>query len=409
MCADIVVQPLPADRFAEFDAVIMAAFGAHPDPRKKALVDGLQPADRRLVALDGDRPVGTAAAFSFAMTVPGGAELPVAGVTAVGVLGTHRRRGILRQLMAVQLDDIARRGESVAVLTASESGIYRRFGYGIGSFNAAYELESRRIGFDGPVGADLDLTLLRGDEATPVVAPIYERWRATRPGALAYTPAWWNALLGAQESYIGGGQTFVVVCEPRPGHGGGFAIYRTDFEPGGRFAIDLRLLVATDPVVEARLWRYLVEIDLSETVRAELVPVDCPLRWWVTDPRQVRTVTLRDWLHVRVLDVPAALTARRYAVDDGLTIGVCDTFRPGPATDGRFVVAARHGEGRCERTGDEPDLTLDIAALGSMYLGGVRATELAAAGLVTQRTPGALARADALFGWPAAPFCPTHF
>jgi predicted acetyltransferase len=144
-------------------------------------------------------------------------------------------------------------------------------------------------------------------------------------------------------------------------------------------------------------------------VRAELVAVDCPLKWFVDDLRRVRTVVHRDWLHVRILDVPAALSARRYAVDGELCLGVADGFRPGPETDGRFTVTARAGQGACGPAAGEPDLVLDIAALGSLYLGGVRATDLAAAGLVTQRTPGALARADALFGWPTAPFCPTHF
>jgi predicted acetyltransferase len=408
MCADIAVHPLDPDRFAEFDSTIMAAFGAHPDPRVAPLIGELHPGDRRLVATVSDRVVATAGAFSFEMTVPGGGVLPVAGVTAVGVLATHRRRGILRQLMAAQLDDVVRRGESLAILTASESGIYRRFGYGTASFVQGYELDTLRVELRGAPGDELDLVLLRGEEAVPLVAPIYDRWRRTRPGAVDYTPGWWKATLGSQANYIGGGPTFVVVCEPQQGRGGGYAIYTTS-PPNERFTVEVRQLVAEDPVVEARLWSYLIGIDLSVRVQVEQVPVDCPLKWWVTDLRQVRTTVHRDWLHARILDVPAALAARRYAVDDELRIEISDAFRPGPATDGRFVVGASGGEGRCEPTADEPDLTMDIAALGSLYLGGVRATDLGAAQLVTAHTPGALARADALFGWPIAPFCPTHF
>jgi predicted acetyltransferase len=408
MCADVIVRPLEADDIEEFSSVVAAAFGGHPDPRKSELLADLHRGGRRHGAFAGDRLVGTAGAFAFDMTVPGGAAVPVAGVTAVGVASTHRRRGILRQLMTTQLDDVAHAGESVAILTASESGIYRRFGYGVASFQTAYELASRRIEFREPVGADLDLVLLRGTEAESAVKPIYDRWASTRAGAIAYTPAWWRATLGQVPNYIGGGPTFVVVCEPQQGRGGGYAIYTTD-PPDDIFTVKVRQLVAEDPVVEARLWRYLVEIDLSERVHAEQVPVDCLLRWWVVDLRQVRTTVHRDWLHVRILDVPAALTGRRYPVDGELRIEVSDGFRPGPATDGRFGLAVRDGEGRCEPTAAEPDLVLDIAALGSLYLGGVRATDLAAAGLVTERTTGALARADALLGWPSAPFCPTHF
>jgi predicted acetyltransferase len=257
------------------------------------------------------------------------------------------------------------------------------------------------------VGQDLDLYLTDGPGARAVVPGIYESWRRARPGAFALDERWWEALLGPQETYIGGGKVFVVVCEPGGGHDGGFAVYTT--APTDEFDLNVKLLAATDPVVEARLWRYLLEVDLVGAVNVELVPVDCPLRWWLTDPRRVATVQLRDWLHVRVLDVPAALAARRWAADGEVVLEVTDGFRPGPATDGRFALAVRDGEGRCEPTSRPADVVLDVAELGCLYLGGVRATELARAGRVGERTPGALARADALFGWPVAPFCPTHF
>src|SRR6185503_3958555 len=166
----------------EFAAVITAAFGEHPEASEAALFAELRTAGRQLGASDGDRLVGTAGAFEFGLTLPGGAVVPVAGVTAVGVAATHRRRGILRQLMAAQLDDVAARGEPLAVLTASESGIYRRFGYGIASFVEVVDLETVRVAFREPVGADLDLRLIRGDEAMAAIPPLYDRWRATRPG-----------------------------------------------------------------------------------------------------------------------------------------------------------------------------------------------------------------------------------
>jgi predicted acetyltransferase len=257
------------------------------------------------------------------------------------------------------------------------------------------------------VGDDLDLWLTDGAGAIDRVPALYEAWRATRPGTFTYDERWWRALLGPQETYIGGGKQFVVVCEPGEGHDGGFAVYTTT--PNREFDLNVKVLAAADPVVEARLWRYLLEVDLVSTVKAELVPVDCPLRWWLTDLRRVSTVQLRDWLHVRLLDVPAALAARRYAADGELVVEVVDGFRSGPATEGRFALAASGGAGRCEPTSRPADLVLDVAELGSLYLGGVKASELARAGRVDERTPGALVRADALFGWPVAPFCPTHF
>lgn len=409
MCADIAVHPLGPDRLADFHAVLWRAFGHHVESESTAMFERLQRPLRALGALDGERLVATAAAFGFGLTVPGG-EVRAAGVTAVSVAGSHRRRGILRQLMAAQLDDVAARGEPVAVLTASESGIYRRFGYGIASFSERYELDSRRVVFREPAGEALELRLVGEGEAVRAVPALYDRWRRARPGALAVAPSWWEAVLGPVRTWAGGGRLFVTTCEPGPGHGGGFAAWAPTHRSGGDgFVADVRLLLADDPVVEARLWRHLVETDLCEGVRAELVPVDCPLRWWLTDPRQVHVTEHRDWLHARLLDVPEALAARRYRGDGELVVEVSDRFRPGSASDGRFALAVGGGEGRCERTGRRPDLELDVAELGSLWLGGVRAPVLARAGLLAERTAGAVARADALFDWPVAPYCPLHF
>ena len=96
-----------------------------------------------LAAVDEGRIVGGAGAFSFRTTVPGGAVVPSAGVTVVGVLPTHRRRGILRSMMRLQLDDAHERGEALATLFASEETIYGRYGYGRATL--ALELKISRI------------------------------------------------------------------------------------------------------------------------------------------------------------------------------------------------------------------------------------------------------------------------
>ena len=81
--------------------------------------------------LDDGRIVAGAGAFPFGLTVPGG-EVPCAGVTVVGVLPSHRGRGLLRRMMDAQLEDVRERGEPVAALWASKT-IYGRFGYGLAS------------------------------------------------------------------------------------------------------------------------------------------------------------------------------------------------------------------------------------------------------------------------------------
>ena len=102
----------------------------------------LLPAERCLAVHDDDAVVATAGAFPFRLTVPGGAQVGVAAVTVVTVQPTHRRQGLLRQMMDEQLDDVARRGEPLAALTASEASIYERFGYGIATFTTRWELAS---------------------------------------------------------------------------------------------------------------------------------------------------------------------------------------------------------------------------------------------------------------------------
>ena len=406
------------DAIAEFGRVINGVFGGQPAIFGRRAKEAVRAPGRRLVAYAGDDLVGTAGAFTMGLTVPGGRTVPVAGVSAVSVQATHRRRGILRKVMARQLDYIVAAGEAIAVLNASEAAIYRRFGYGVASWHQGLELDTRRALFRERAGDDLDLRLFTPGTATDahaLVAAIYERWRPMRPGTLVWNDAWFDGLLGAERTWLGGGPLSVVVCEPGDGHGGGYALYTIDRGSPGEWTLDARHVVADDPVVEARLWRYLLEVDLIGTVRVEMAPLDTPLRWLITDPRQVRVTEHRDWLHVRVLDVVAALTARTYARADDLVIDVVDAFRDTEATNGRFrLSSSAAGEAACERlggggAGGQAALPLDIAALGSLFLGGVSVTELAAAGLVSVSEPDGLRRADALFRGDVVPFCVTHF
>jgi predicted acetyltransferase len=370
--------------------------------------------DRTIAGFDGDQIVATAGAFSFAMTVPGGATVRVPGVTAVSVLATHRRQGILRRMMAMQLDDVAARGEPLAILNASEAGIYGRFGYGVAQLFQSWELDTRRSAFRAPVSNDLRLRVMSKDDALDHIKPIYDAWVPTRAGALSHSDAWWGCVLGDYEAWRGGGKAFVVVCEPGnaddDASGSGYAIYTVAQKgPPGTWTLNVRDLVASDPEVSGRLWRYLLDVDLIGNVVAPVVALDDPLRWWLEDPRQVRTTYVSDFLHVRLLDVEASLSARRYATDDSLVLDVRDAFRPQQA--GRYRVTGGPDGAACERVADDHpvDLELDVGDLGSLYLGGFRASDLAAARRIVERSPAALARADAFFVWPVAPFCVTRF
>ncbi len=409
----IDVRVLTDDEFEQFHRVENAGFGdPTSSPEALELDRAVLELDRTIAGFDGEHIVSTATAFSFDMTMPGGGIVPVAGVSAVTVLPTHRRQGLLREMMRHQLDDVAARGEPMAILNASEAGIYERFGYGLAQFFDSWQLDTRAVSFrstDPAAFAEPVLRLIPKAEAATALPTIYDAWRRTRPGAVTQSPAWWTSVLGGRQIWRGGGDMFIVLAEPGA-HRGGYAIYTIDRQgPTGQWSLEVRELIAADPEVEARLWRFLLEIDLVGTVTADARPVDDPLRWRLTDSRVLQTVGHRDYLFVRIVDVPAALMARRYAVADDLVLEVTDRFRPDSA--GRYRLIGGLDNATCERVAadHDVDLTLDIADLGSLVLGGVRARELGQAGRITEHRPGAVERADAFFVWPVAPFCSTRF
>jgi predicted acetyltransferase len=398
--APLEIRAIGEDEFAEFVRVEGVAFGHIVQEADREAERTTIELDRTVAAFEGDDIVGTAAAYSFDLTLPGGGTIPVAGVTAVGVLPTHRRQGVLRAMMVRQLDDVAARGEPCAILNASEGAIYRRFGYGVASEFQTLEIDARRVRFaEAPPRARL--RLLTQEEGRKVLPGIYEQHRLRHPGWVSRNEAWWGAILGEHQQWKGGGKLFVVIAE------GGYVIYALQMD--GDFAgkrLVVRELVGDDDV-SASLWQYCFDVDLVKVVEVVGRPLDDPLRWRLADPRQVRVKRQQDYLWVRVLDVAAALSARSYAHDAELVLEVTDELRPEVA--GRYRLAVTGGRADVERTDDATDLRLDAAALGSLYLSGVAPSLLARAGHVEERTGGALERADQLFRWPVQPECTTFF
>jgi predicted acetyltransferase len=371
-------------------------------------------AGRIVAAFDQDVAVGCAGAYTARLSVPGG-EVAAAAVTLVGVRPTHRRRGILRMLMRHQLDDIRRRGEPVAVLWASEGAIYQRFGYGLATYATSFEIDPRRAAFLDAVEADGRLRSLTGDEALAILPSIYERAHRPIPGALDRSEAWWrwgtlrDAAPPRQEL---GPKSFVAL--ERDGRAVGYAIYRArarwdDRGPDGRLTV--LEVVADDARAERRLWRWLLDADLMSRIRAVRQPLTPPLYHMLAEPRRLG-LTVNDGLWLRLVDLPAALAARRYRAAGSLVLEVADGSCPWNA--GRWRLATTGGDdgswaATAVRTDDEPDLALDATDLGAAYLGGVRPSELGAAGRVHERHPAALSLADRLFASDRSPWCMTMF
>ncbi|CAN5724511.1 GNAT family N-acetyltransferase [soil metagenome] len=406
------IRPLREDEFPAYSLRIEKAFGSVPTAEQIADWRSISELDRSLAVFDADDIVGAAGAFSFDLTVPGGVAVPVAGVTAVAVAPTHRRQGVLTSVMDRQLDDVAARGEAVAILTASETGIYGRFGYGLASFVAGVRIETGRSAFARPVEADGRLRSVEAAAATKVLPGVYDRWRSGRTGALSRSDTWWERIWRDREhDRDGASGLHCVVHLDDGGEPDGYATWRmrdtwTDHAIPENI-VEIQELCALAGEVEAALWRFLLDIDLASEVRFRTAPTDASVRWRLIEPRRLQTTVVRDWLWVRLVDVAAALGLRRYDTDGSLVLDVADRFRPAQA--GRYRLAVSGGVGVAERTDDRAEVALDVADLGAIYLGGVSVRDLAAAGRLQERAPGAIDRAERLFRtWPA-PYCHTMF
>jgi len=376
--------------------------------------------DRSLAAFDGDAIVGTTAAYSFRLTVPGGV-VGAGGVTFVSVLPSHRRRGILSAMMRHQLADIAARGEPVAALLASESVIYGRYGYGCASGQLSLTIR-RREGALNPTAAasagtgpgSVRLRAAPPAGLRPELAEVYDSALPHRPGMMARDERWWQSILADPEFARRGMSPLKCLLAGDDSGPRGYALYRTqpgwddDGLPFGSLSVGE--LIAADGAATAALWADLLTRDLIGEVVARKRPVDDPLLDMLADRRRARAY-LTDGLWIRLTDVPAALCSRRYGCAADVVLEVTDELLPVNA--GRWrLQCPRPADGAaasCERTTAAADIALPVAALGAGYLGGGRLGALAAAGLVTERSKGALAMLSAAMYSDPAPWCPSGF
>ncbi|MGE0386889.1 MAG: GNAT family N-acetyltransferase [Gammaproteobacteria bacterium] len=396
----------------ELPAMVQAmgqGFGFDLDPRGGEGWSQTLERDRTRCAFDGAEIIGTSGAHSFQLAVPG-ATLPAGGTTVVTVRATHRRCGVLRSMMQAHFEDVRERAEPLAVLWASEAGIYGRFGYGCASELAAIEVERAHGSFARPVVPGGDLRLLDGDTARTELPTLYESlWRA-RPGSFARSDRWWDARhFSDPASMRGGASALRRVLYERGGVARGFLQYRTRMRNDGhglpRGELQIVDLHGADAEARAALWNYSLSVDLIDRVTWWNAPIDDPLAWLLADPRRVMR-RLRDGLWLRVIDLPRALAARRYACAGRLVLRVQDTLFAD--NDGTWLLDGCPDGATCTRTSARSDVELDAEALGAIYLGGIRPSVLAHAGRI-HGAAAVLARADAMFGWSPLPWCPEIF
>jgi predicted acetyltransferase len=364
--------------------------------------------DRTWGAFDGDQVVGTLRSFPTEFTVPGPRLVPAAALTAVTVSPTHRRRGLLTEMITADLRASAARGEHVGILIASEYPIYGRFGYGAAAWSASYEIDAAAIGFRRPpVGTVelVDLGALRSE------APLlYDRFRVEQAGSIEREPRWWDRVL--HQVPVPGAEVprgFNALYRAPDGQPEGYVRYTAeqktkDMRPRGELTVVE--LLATTPDAYEGLWRFCCGVDLVSTIHAGDRPADEALPWFVTDARHVRQTGRFDFIWVRVLDTPNALAGRRYATDGSLVLEITD---PLGLAAGRYLLEGGPGGAACGPTARPADLTVPVDALGSLYAGGVAASTLADAGRLNVHAPAAVDRADVMFRAAIAPWCSTWF
>lgn len=404
------VRTLTDDDWPAMVALDSHAFGTLVVDELMDLEHALQEPGRAIGVHDEDLLVGIATAYSLRLTVPGG-TLPAAGVTWVGVLPTHRRRGVLSALMDHQLGSLHDAGrEPVAVLWASEAPIYGRYGYGSASRYVSVTVTRSPAALrpDAPADPGLRLRLAPAGDWR-LTAGVYDQVAARRPGMLARDERWWQrAVRDVPALREGSSELRCIVAEDGSGVRG-YARYATKQSFGsefGRGVVNVREVVAADPAALATLCRYLFDLDLMGSTEIWNTPVDSPLLLWLADPRRGAEVRSNDALYVRLVDLGAALAGRTYVTDVDVVLDVADARCPWNA--GRWRLTGGPGGATCTRTDDPADLALDVRELGAAYLGGTSLEDLAAAGWVTG-SDEAVRSAGAAFRHSPAPWVPVVF
>jgi predicted acetyltransferase len=358
-------------------------------------------------SLGAEVPVATFATFERTINVGGDALLPAHLISAVTVRPTHRRNGILRQMMTADLDRAVADGYAIAALTVSEATIYRRFGFGV-----ATAVHSISVGTDQrfrlltePAGR---CELIDAREIATLGPEIFAGFHAGRVGSVDRHSKYWGRISGL-DGEKGDDDPSVrgALHYDDAGAIDGYVTYRFSGWESDPQVVEVVDLVAQTPDAYLGLWQFLASLDLVTTVTYGAAPTDDPLRWALADWRLISVKSVDDWLWMRILDVVAAFEARRYVNEGSIVFGVADALGHAAGTY-RMLVAG----GRASVTRDDaaaPDLELDASALGSVYLGGADPRVLAAAGQLAERAPGAAAAFARLLAPVAQPYGITHF
>ena len=362
---------------------------------------------RSLAVFEGSNIIGGCQAHRLVMSIPGGTSA-VAGVANVAVQPTHTRQGVMRRMMQRQMNDIHEWGEPLAALFASESSIYGRFGYGVGTVHESWKLERPYNTYARRYESPGRIVFMDPEEAIVKLPEVYRRGTAGRPGVFPKPPHKWQEEASSPDALEpqprvrgrGRGGLFYASYE-EDGRIDGYAIYRSN-----RPTITVTELVTATREAATALWRFCFDLDLMGVTEAIRRPLDDPLPLMLLDPRRLQR-TVRDGVWLRVVDARAALEQRSYAEAGRLTLEVRDDVCGW--NNGRFELEGSAEGASCRSTDASPDVTIEASALASAYLGTVSFTTLAGTGLADEHTPGALHKAERMFAVQHKPWTPFNF
>ncbi len=417
----LVVRQPGDDELDLYRAAVDATYGSpfHAMTEQEAADwDGLIPARNRSVVVEQgsegmEHVLGGAGRYDTALSLPGGGQVPVAGLTSVGVAPGAQHRGAFRALIEAHLDECRARGDAASVLMASQAPLYGRFGYGLATRAATWEIDApaaSALAAGAPTAGSVVLEHGRGPELIEALRDVWEQAGARRAGSLTRSHAWWERMLSRKGTWVGGGDLLVALHHTPAGTLGGYVLYAVDIAHGrqGLAEADITVseMVGVDVAVELDLWRFLADLPWARTLRWAYAPIDPAALFWLEDPRQLRRMTDLDFLWLRPLDLPALTESRTFAADGSVVLEVTDPRYPDLA--GRFELEVASGRGTWTRTERTAGLSLSVADLGSLWLGGASARQLVAVRRISG-DPAAAALLDAMLAVDGPPRCLARF
>ena len=392
--------PVTEPELTAFFAAEASAYSSGPSIEDETPFGRLFDFGRSMAARDGRQIVGGSVYYRLDLSVPG-VKAPAGGVTHVFTVPTHRRQGILTEIMRRQLQMMHSEGIVLAGLHAAESSIYGRFGYGPAAPTEVLEIERGHARFRREFTPAGSFHLVDDDEAMDLFPDIYESYRTSTPGLFSRDDEWWRLRFRAP-GRAQGSPNWLKAVYKRRGRPLAYVIYSLKSEwvdAVPRSTLNVIEMAYGDPESYAAIWHHLFGIDLVRLLHI-YSPIN-PLIWWMlADPRRL-TRRIRDGLWLRLVDMPSALFTRQYLRNANLTLRVEDTFCPW--NDGTYRLESEDGNATCARTDSSPDLVVSADALASCYLGANDFHTLAAAGLAEEQSRGALSLASAMFGWHTPP------